>query len=211
MEEILASIRRIISDEGKPGDVPPEAASQPPAAKAAPEEAPPVAPAPAPVAAVELVMEEPAEDVLVLTELVEEMPSPPEQETPAAIQADPMPMAATAPPPDLPEPPPAPTREVPPTAKRAATDREAEDVLNPIELVSETTASASVTALTELTRSILRSRELSLGGGRTLEDLVREALVPMLKEWLDENLASVVERLVRQEIERVVRRAEDSF
>jgi hypothetical protein len=210
MEEILASIRRIISDEGKPGDAPPEEAARPPAAEAVPAGALPVAPAPAPapVAAVEPVEEEPAEEVLVLTEVVEEIPSPPEQKTPAPVQAEPMPMA---PPPDLPEPPPAPARDVPPAAKRAATDREAEDVLNPIELVSETTASASVTALTELTRSILRSRELSLGGGRTLEDLVREAMVPMLKEWLDENLASVVERLVRQEIERVVRRAEDSF
>ena len=40
---------------------------------------------------------------------------------------------------------------------------------------------------------------------RTLEDLVREMLRPMLKTWLDENLPGIVERLVRAEIERVAR------
>jgi len=37
---------------------------------------------------------------------------------------------------------------------------------------------------------------------RTLEDLLREMLRPMLKSWLDDNLTNVVERLVRAEIER---------
>ena len=40
---------------------------------------------------------------------------------------------------------------------------------------------------------------------RTLEDLVREMLKPMLKSWLDDNLPNMVERLVRAEIERVSR------
>ena len=40
---------------------------------------------------------------------------------------------------------------------------------------------------------------------RTLEDLVREMLRPMLKVWLDDNLPGLVERLVRAEIERVSR------
>jgi cell pole-organizing protein PopZ len=40
---------------------------------------------------------------------------------------------------------------------------------------------------------------------RTLEDLMREMLRPMLKAWLDDNLPSIVERLVQAEIERVVR------
>ena len=39
-----------------------------------------------------------------------------------------------------------------------------------------------------------------------LEEMVREMLRPMLKQWLDENLPKIVERLVREEIERVVRR-----
>ncbi|EEA96336.1 PopZ family protein [Pseudovibrio sp. JE062] len=41
---------------------------------------------------------------------------------------------------------------------------------------------------------------------RTLEDLVAEMLRPMLKSWLDQHLPSVVERLVRQEIDRISRK-----
>jgi cell pole-organizing protein PopZ len=39
----------------------------------------------------------------------------------------------------------------------------------------------------------------------TLEDVTRETLRPMLKSWLEENLPSVVERMVQEEIERVTR------
>jgi cell pole-organizing protein PopZ len=38
-----------------------------------------------------------------------------------------------------------------------------------------------------------------------IEDGVKEMLRPMLKQWLDDNLPGIVERLVRQEIERVAR------
>ena len=40
---------------------------------------------------------------------------------------------------------------------------------------------------------------------RTLEDLVKEMLRPMLKSWLDDNLPGLVERIVKAEIERVSR------
>ncbi len=40
---------------------------------------------------------------------------------------------------------------------------------------------------------------------QTVEDLMKEMLRPMLKAWLDDNLPSLVERLVRTEIERVTR------
>jgi cell pole-organizing protein PopZ len=40
---------------------------------------------------------------------------------------------------------------------------------------------------------------------QTVEDLMKEMLRPMLKAWLDDNLPSLVERLVRSEIERVTR------
>jgi cell pole-organizing protein PopZ len=76
-------------------------------------------------------------------------------------------------------------------------------------LVSESTLSASAAALSQLSRTVRRDKEFPLGGGRMVEDLVREALEPMLKEWLDANLAAIVERMVRQEIERMVRRAEE--
>ncbi|WP_164738442.1 DUF2497 domain-containing protein [Aquabacter cavernae] len=40
---------------------------------------------------------------------------------------------------------------------------------------------------------------------RTIEDLVKEILRPMLKTWLDDNLPRIVDDLVRQEIERISR------
>jgi uncharacterized protein len=65
-------------------------------------------------------------------------------------------------------------------------------------LSSETTAAVD-SAFNTLAQTVL------VQNGRTLEDLVREMLRPMLKGWLDENLAGLVERLVRAEIERVSR------
>jgi cell pole-organizing protein PopZ len=49
------------------------------------------------------------------------------------------------------------------------------------------------------------SRTVLTENARTLEDLVKEMLRPMLKAWLDDNLPPLVERLVRMEIERVAR------
>lgn len=40
---------------------------------------------------------------------------------------------------------------------------------------------------------------------QSIDDIAREMLKPMLKQWLDENLPGMVERLVREEIERVAR------
>ena len=45
------------------------------------------------------------------------------------------------------------------------------------------------------------------GGGRTLEDIVRDALRPLLQAWLDDHLPGIVERLVQDEIQRLVREA----
>ena len=51
-----------------------------------------------------------------------------------------------------------------------------------------------------------RARQTVLSNNaRTLEDLVKEMLRPMLKAWLDDNLPGLVERIVRAEIERVSR------
>ncbi|MCY1668502.1 PopZ family protein [Rhizobium sp. SL86] len=40
---------------------------------------------------------------------------------------------------------------------------------------------------------------------QSVEDMAREMLKPMLREWLDDNLPTLVERMVREEIERVAR------
>ena len=50
-------------------------------------------------------------------------------------------------------------------------------------------------------RSVAVSR-----GGVSLEDIVREEIRPLLKSWLDSHLPSLVERIVRAEIERVIDR-----
>ena len=44
---------------------------------------------------------------------------------------------------------------------------------------------------------------------RTLEELVLDAMTPHLKDWLDSNLEPLVERVVREEIQRLRRRSED--
>lgn len=69
-------------------------------------------------------------------------------------------------------------------------------------IMSETTDTAVATAFGQLASTLL-SRD---GTTRTLEELVQEMLRPMLKSWLDENLPGIVEDLVRQEIERASRR-----
>ncbi|MGO7209224.1 PopZ family protein, partial [Rhizobium ruizarguesonis] len=40
---------------------------------------------------------------------------------------------------------------------------------------------------------------------RSLDEIAEDMLRPMLREWLDDNLPTLVERLVREEIERVAR------
>lgn len=68
----------------------------------------------------------------------------------------------------------------------------------PNRLVSGPTTTAVSAAFGTLARTVASN-------SRTVDDLVTEALRPMLKEWLDENLPALVERLVRAEIERVSR------
>jgi uncharacterized protein len=69
-------------------------------------------------------------------------------------------------------------------------------------------AAASLAGLATLGRERRREGETPLGGaGKTLEDIVRDLLRPLLQTWLDNNLPDLVERLVREEIARVVREA----
>ena len=79
------------------------------------------------------------------------------------------------------------------------------------EIMSQETASATAAALSSLKQSQPEPApepkldSPSFRSGVTVEDLVLEALRPMLKEWLDANLPELVERLVRKEIERITR------
>lgn len=91
-----------------------------------------------------------------------------------------------------PEPAPAP-KATPRAVPRASAAPEGDDLLSP------DANQAVQAAFHNLAGTILSNN------ARTLEDLVKEMLRPMLKGWLDENLPPLVERLVRQEIERVSR------
>jgi hypothetical protein len=66
-------------------------------------------------------------------------------------------------------------------------------------LLSPATTAVVDSAFNSLANTVL------VQNSRTLDDLVREMLRPMLKAWLDDNLPTMVERLVRAEIERVSR------
>ena len=74
-------------------------------------------------------------------------------------------------------------------------------------LIAPQAVAAAASSVGELMRTLASERTVPLGRANvTIEDLVREQLRPMLKEWLDANLPGVVDRLVRVEIERLVSR-----
>ncbi len=156
MEDILASIRRILNED---------------------EQAAPPAPSPPP----------PADEPLDLTrEML--VGGPP---------AAPPPAPGPAPPEPEPEPKPEPLAAEPP-APTPSVDA----------LLAPAVAAAASASLGHLLRAVAAERGSAVrAGGPTIEDVVREELRPLLKEWLDRHLPAVVERLVRAEIERVVGRA----
>ena len=206
MEEILASIRRIIADDDanktapRPAEPPQQAVAPAPAARPAPPlPAPPPAPprvTPPEPSLDEVVAAEPepmadvedeAADILDLTE---QMAAPQPAPKPAPqfrtidgsfdVSYEEEKSAPQMPAPPMPEPPP------------RAEERSHQ-------LLSNVTSAAVDSAFNTLAQTVL------VQNARTLEDLVREMLRPMLKAWLDDNLPGMVERLVRAEIERVSR------
>ena len=222
MEEILASIRRIIADDDTAKPAPkaseppkPAAAPPPPAAEKPPPRpaAPPPPPPSPPKAAITqaevdeidfarpgafasaLKAETPSADVLELTEAMT-------AQAPAAFQTIDghsdveFREIPAAPPPRPVEPKPAaappPAPPSPPPQPQVAHQPERP-------LLSPNTSSAIESAFNSLAQTVL------IQNATTLEDLVREMLRPMLKSWLDDNLPGLVERIVRAEIERVAR------
>ncbi len=206
MEEILASIRRIIADDdqAKPAVPPkpaaPVAATPPPRPVVVPPPQPAPPPAPAAsnsqneidalLAERDAPVAEPAADVLDLTESMAEPPPAPQAHAAPqgyapsfqTIDGQPDVVFSDAPP----EPREEPRHHAPPPSY----DRG---------LLSGSATAAVDSAFNSLAQTVL------VHNARTLEDLVREMLRPMLKTWLDDNLPGMVERLVRAEIERVSR------
>ena len=156
MEDILASIRRILNEgEGDAAEAPAavEAVAPAPVAEAAPVAAP--EPEPAIAAGAEPA---PETDVLILDSAM---------------------MVSTA-----------------------AAAPEAEGNLASTETVAAASNSVGALkkALSERHATVYKTASISL------EDIVREEVRPVMKEWLDSHLPANVERLVRAEIERVVAR-----
>jgi uncharacterized protein len=177
MEDILASIRRILNED----EVPPAAASDAATAQAAPDPAPDPAPVPS----------DPGDGPLVLTEDMM-VGAPVENEPPPAPEPPPV-LVAEAPPPP-PPPPPEPMAAPPPLSSDA--------------LLAPAVAAAATASVSQLVRAVASERGSAVHrGGPSIEDVVREELRPLLKEWLDQHLPGIVDRLVRSEIERVVGRA----
>jgi cell pole-organizing protein PopZ len=172
MEEILASIRRIISEDDAPaeGEAPAEAGPAAGAAPAAPE---PLADLDIPAAGPPSL--EMGEDVLELTDRLDAPPEPVE-----ALEMNDLEVIEPLAREEMPE-------DLPPLG-----DEE--------HLVGDPAAWSAASHFEKLERGILMP-----AAGRTLEDVVRELLRPMMKAWLDENLPSIVEQQVAQEIERVAR------
>lgn len=189
MEEILASIRRIIADDNPD-------AGKPAASAAAPAPAPKAPAAPAPQASPPAAMSQNDIDAMLADQAADESDvleleapvTPPRASEPAGgFQQVPAsdvvfreePMFEPAAPPQV--------------ASYAPVATPAERLLS-----AETNAAVSA-AFGSLATTILSENS------RTIEDLVREMLRPMLKAWLDDNLPGLVERMVRAEIERVSR------
>jgi cell pole-organizing protein PopZ len=211
MEDILASIRRIIADDDdtttKAGpvlakEVAVPATAGPPSPAPRPTSAPVVAAVPMPgepagsadrdraetdaeVTAFDAEMHDASDESSDVLELTESMRA----NTPTyhAIGGAPDVVFSE---PEFDEPPP---DRVPVEMLRAVTSPPDRQLLSP------RTAAAVDSAFNSLAHTVL------VQNARTLEDLVREMLKPMLKTWLDDNLPKMVERLVRAEIERVSR------
>jgi cell pole-organizing protein PopZ len=209
MEEILASIRRIIADDdaAKTPAAAPEPPPVPPPRIVASAPPPPPPPAPPPPE----VPEEPVVNEALLDEMLAEIVATPIPESAADdLAADVLDLTeAMAAGPETPgfrtingEPdvvfedsPP----EPPPPPRPSSLDGLRFQDRSERPLMSATTTAAVDSAFHTLAHTVL------VQNARTLEDLVKEMLQPLLKSWLDDNLPGLVERLVRAEIDRVSR------
>ncbi len=178
MEDILQSIKRIIADEG---------------------EASPAADVSGVLELTELLAEDtaprPAAEQPVSRPMsIEEIMAAPISS--GVVDEEPAPAPTPAPAPAAPVVAPAPVQAAPAPVAAPAADA----------LMSETTLSASLAALNALSgapAAVSAPAGLQLRSGLTVEDLVVEALKPLLKEWLDGNLPSLVSALVEKEIRRL--------
>jgi uncharacterized protein len=205
MEEILASIRRIIADDDAAKAPPPPPAPEPP--RPPPVAAAPVRPAPPPP----LPPKQPSVNETVLDEMLAELNATPTPvNTAEEMASDVLDLTEAMAEPD---PPPSGFRTIDGHSDIVFEDSPTPHPDGPLDsgprlqfpervhrpLMSSATSAAVDSAFNTLAHTVL------VQNARTLEDLVKEMLQPLLKSWLDDNLPGLVERLVRAEIERVSR------
>ena len=184
MEDILASIRRILSEDEQP---------------AKPAETPAAAPEEEDALALD-------DSMLVAEPVAEAAPPAPDLQGAAASliaamsdPGEPLDVVAAA------APAPAPVIAPPPVVAAASPPPFSDRLIN---AEAEAATAGSVSTLLRTLESGRQAASMAVyRGGPTLEDMVREELRALLTAWLDSNLPSLVERLVRAEIERVVSRA----
>ncbi|WP_417480189.1 DUF2497 domain-containing protein [Maricaulis maris] len=185
MEEILSSIRRIINEDDE--DAPAEAEAE---AEAAPADDEPKSQDDVDAMFDEPIADAGGDDVLELTDLVD---ASDEGTDPMAVDDDLMIVDREE---EEPEPEPVMADPEPEIDFDALADETADGIM------SEPAAAAAMGSFHTLAENIRISDE----EGRTLEGVVRALLRPMLKEWLDSNLPSIVDEKVQAEIDRVARR-----
>lgn len=153
IEEILSSIRQIISDDDEeaPAQAEPEPALEP-----EPE------PAPEP---------EPEDDILELTEKFDDEPDP----------------------------------EPPPEPMEIDMQDSDDDLLGDDSILTDAAEGAAYEGFAALASKAALDRRGT--GDTTIEDIVRELMKPMLREWLDVHLPPLIEKVVKRELQKVAQRA----
>ncbi len=99
-----------------------------------------------------------------------------------------------------PEPAPPPPPPPPPKPSRSKSDEES--------IFSDSARNSVLEGFGRLATQMPINRDASIGG-ISLEDIVREMLKPMLREWIDANLPDIIEKLVQKELEKLAQKALD--
>jgi uncharacterized protein len=203
MDEILASIRRIISED----DTPPSTAAPSPVASSVETLPPPeplhaveVAHDPEPVAEIEPIVEpEPADEPETVAKAEPSVEPEPIVESKTTVEPEPVAATYTA---AVATPEPQPIEEG--IEMTGATTEDSQKGA----LVDDGAAAAATSAFDRLNAAVKSAAPTASPGplmpsGVTLEDITKDLLRPMLKSWLDENLPIIVKTQVDEAVARI--------
>ncbi|MEO0981380.1 MAG: DUF2497 domain-containing protein [Pseudomonadota bacterium] len=224
MEEILASIRKIISEDGEAKPKAKAAPSAPP-----PEPEPQSDPEPAheeeTLSASDLVDKIEDDEVFFEEEVLTPQDLDDEELTPQDLEDHELPDAAELHPSEegfVEDPPSALEELIEPAAIERISDEAAEETARSIESIIHGNREADMAASAKYQETVLTEEAtaetaagalgklistMDFGGENTIEGLVRELLKPMIKDWLDANLPGIVDEKVEAEVQRIARMA----